>query len=174
MAQGNVEIWLGKLLKMSLQSVHVVIRNAVVAIKAPNFDMLEFLNTFPAQVHLCQCLLVCSVALPSQQRALGVHTHQGTLMAASSLSLQIGLLGLQIIWTAGATEALRAARTNRKIMQATDDHFQEILDSVIEMTTKELSKIDRTKFETVVTIHLHQRDIFHALVSHAKAFSIMC
>ena len=50
MAQGNVEIWLGKLLKMSLQSVHCVIHNAMVAIRDPNFDLLEFLNSYPAQV----------------------------------------------------------------------------------------------------------------------------
>lgn len=50
MAQGNVEIWLGRLLDMVLQSVHAVIRNAVVAIKDPNFDLMEFLNSFPAQV----------------------------------------------------------------------------------------------------------------------------
>lgn len=49
-------------------------------------------------------------------------------------------------------------------MQAIDDHFQEILDTLIDVTTKELTKIERTKFETLITIHLHQRDIFHALV----------
>lgn len=56
-------------------------------------------------------------------------------------------------------------------MQATDDHFQEILDMLIEMTTKELTKIERTKFETLITIHLHQRDIFHALVSLSESIS---
>ena len=50
MAQGNVEVWLGKLLDMSLRSVHAVIRNAIVAIKDPNFQLLEFLNNYPAQV----------------------------------------------------------------------------------------------------------------------------
>lgn len=50
MAQGNVEIWLGKLLNMALRSVHAVIRNATVAIKDPNFELLEFLSSYPAQV----------------------------------------------------------------------------------------------------------------------------
>ena len=78
--------------------------------------------------------------------------------------IQIGLLGLQVIWTMAATEALKNARSDKKIMQVTDNHFQEILDMLIDVTTKELTKIERTKFETLITIHLHQRDIFHALV----------
>ena len=77
----------------------------------------------------------------------------------------MGLLGIQIIWTSAATLALKNARTDKKIMADTDSQFQVMLDSLIEVTTKELSKIERTKFETLITIHLHQRDIFHALVS---------
>ena len=50
MAQGNVEVWLGKLLNMTLRSVHAVIRNSMVAIQDPNFQILEFLNSYPAQV----------------------------------------------------------------------------------------------------------------------------
>ena len=53
MAQGNVELWLGRLLDGVLSSVHAVIKNAVVNIQDPNFDLLEFLNTFPAQVYAC-------------------------------------------------------------------------------------------------------------------------
>ena len=50
MAQGPVELWLGKLLAMVKQSVHAVVRSSVVAIKDPNFELLEFLSSFPAQV----------------------------------------------------------------------------------------------------------------------------
>ena len=80
----------------------------------------------------------------------------------------MGLLGLQIIWTNSSTHALKNARTDKKIMKATDDHFMEMLASLIEITTQELSKIERIKFETLITIHLHQRDIFNALVSQCK------
>ena len=61
MAQGNVEVWLGKLLTMSLRSVHCVIKNAVTAIRDPNFELLNFLDSYPAQVKSCSqfgfCLL---------------------------------------------------------------------------------------------------------------------
>lgn len=50
MAQGNVEHWLGSLLKASLHSVHLVIKSAYTAVSDPNMDLIEFLNSFPAQV----------------------------------------------------------------------------------------------------------------------------
>ena len=63
-----------------------------------------------------------------------------------------------------ATYALKMARSDKKIMAKTDEHFLEILNSLIDMTTKNLNKIDRVKFETLITIHLHQKDIFNDLV----------
>ena len=50
MAQGNVESWLSQLLKAALSALHIVIRNASVAISDPNMELVNFLNSFPAQV----------------------------------------------------------------------------------------------------------------------------
>lgn len=55
MAQGEVEIWLRKLLVQQQASLHSVIRAADLEIDDEEFDLLAFLNRFQAQVGRLNC-----------------------------------------------------------------------------------------------------------------------
>ncbi|XP_076801600.1 dynein axonemal heavy chain 8-like [Clavelina lepadiformis] len=133
MAQGNVEVWLGNLLKEVQNTLHCVIRQAFYGIEDSAFKMLEFQAMFPTQV---------------------------------------GLLGIQMIWTRDSEVALKNAKVDKKIMQVTNQRFLDMLNELIGVTTRDLTKMERVKYETLVTIHVHQRDIFDDLVHmHIKSLT---
>ena len=82
----------------------------------------------------------------------------------TSYVAQVGLLGIQLIWTKESEDALNLSKTDKKIMQSANQRFLELLEMLIEVTTTNLTKIERVKFETLICIHVHQKDIFDDLV----------
>ncbi|XP_041975311.1 dynein axonemal heavy chain 8 [Aricia agestis] len=81
-----------------------------------------------------------------------------------NFSGQASLLGMQILWTSDAEYALKKSRVDRFIMRLTNQKNLDLLNGLIDQTVMDLAPLDRTRVETMITIHVHQRDIFDDLV----------
>lgn len=62
-----------------------------------------------------------------------------------------------MLWTKEAEIALKRCRIDRTIMKKTNERFLVLLNALIDLTSRDLTPILRTRFETMVTIHVHQR-----------------
>lgn len=69
----------------------------------------------------------------------------------------MGLLALQVLWTRDSEVAVTTSTRDRMIMRRTNQWFLDLLNSLIEVTVKDLTKYDRAKYEALITIHVHQR-----------------
>eukprot|EP00003_Mantamonas_plastica_P000096 TRINITY_DN1008_c0_g2_i7.p1 TRINITY_DN1008_c0_g2~~TRINITY_DN1008_c0_g2_i7.p1 ORF type:complete len:3819 (+),score=1555.84 TRINITY_DN1008_c0_g2_i7:2346-13802(+) len=77
---------------------------------------------------------------------------------------QVALLWLQLRWTRDAENALSRAKSEKSIMNLTKKEIDVTLKTLIDLTNNlHLSKLRRRKIETMITIQMHQRDVFDTL-----------
>jgi len=69
----------------------------------------------------------------------------------------MGLVGLQLLWTYHSEAAIKNVKVKDNILKKTNKLFQIFLDLLIDCTTKNLTKMERLKYETLITIHVHQK-----------------
>lgn len=69
----------------------------------------------------------------------------------------MALVGIQILWTFYTEIAIRNASTKKTVMRQTNKHFITFLNVLIDSTTKNLTKMERMKYDSLITIHVHQR-----------------
>ena len=73
---------------------------------------------------------------------------------------QFALLGIQFNWTAQCQEALEKSKQNKSIVQDTNRQQLVVLQELSSWCLNDLkTKMNRRKIETLVTIHVHQKDV---------------
>jgi dynein heavy chain len=79
--------------------------------------------------------------------------------------LQIALLGIQFQWTAETQAAIAASRTDKVIMGKNMKKVDQLLRDMILLTLRnDLTKNQRTNLETVITVHMHQKETSEDLI----------
>ena len=83
---------------------------------------------------------------------------------------QFSLLGIQLMWTQDQTEAMEVCMRNKNAMRDMNKKAMDILQCMSKWTLDaSLTKMDRKKIETLITIQVHQKDVTQELVNLYKA-----
>ena len=82
---------------------------------------------------------------------------------------QFSLLGIQLLWTTDTQNALDLCRSKKTIMKETNTKMMQVLMELSSWCLQDLgSKMNRRKIETLITIHVHQRDVTNDLTTLYK------
>lgn len=87
---------------------------------------------------------------------------------------QIALLGIQMLWTSTTQNCLeRPAKEKLSELDKKKKEMTSILNELVEFCLEDMkSKLIRTKIETMVTIHVHQKEVFFKIADDAKQHKI--
>ncbi|CAD7937234.1 unnamed protein product [Amoebophrya sp. A120] len=88
---------------------------------------------------------------------------------------QVALLGIQVIWTFDFQEALMkmSKERDKTIMATTNKKFCQMMQDLVGICLTDLgSTMNRTKFETLVTVHVHQKDLYQEVWKKVKEHKV--
>ena len=103
-----------------------------------------------------------------RQAALDCET-MGTEDFTHANVAQVSLIGIQIKWTMDCENALYKSKTEKSAMNATCKRNLQRLNELVGMNLKSDAELlvhggwTRTKVETMITVDVHQRDVFDDL-----------
>ncbi|CAM9820421.1 unnamed protein product [Heterosigma akashiwo] len=82
---------------------------------------------------------------------------------------QFALLGIQLMWTADQQTALESCKTKKNAMKECNNRMLQVLQELSSWCLQDLGAGNRIKIETLVTIHVHQRDVTNDLTALHKS-----
>ena len=83
---------------------------------------------------------------------------------------QFALLAIQIMWTYETQTALELCRTKKNAMKENSQRQLQVLSEMSSWCLQDLgTKVNRKKIETLVTVHVHQRDIAQELAQLVRS-----
>jgi len=86
---------------------------------------------------------------------------------------QVALLGIQMLWTGKVSECLEKSQKEKlSELERKKKDVYNIMTELTQMCLEEMDKLKRMKVETLVTIHVHQRDLFQKIHEDAKQHKI--
>ncbi|KAG2377570.1 hypothetical protein C9374_009086 [Naegleria lovaniensis] len=133
--EDNIEVWLNRLVSAMQETVHELARNMSSTLLS---DLAVVENNSFGRDKLTKFIgdIPCS---------------------------QLALLGLQLLWTWDSEMAIRNSR-DRTSMANAKKKFETIFNHLVTLTTNpKLTALQRTRLETLITIHIHQVEIFQEL-----------
>ena len=138
----------------------------VVAMESMEGEVVPFFKPFAAtgnvEIWLGTLLeTVCKSVQMTIKSAVQEMQDVDLLQIIQKYPAQIGLLCLQMSWTAIMEEAILG---DKKQMQSALQAVTTILNTLIQCTTTNLTKMDRIKYETLITIQVHHRDVSEELL----------
>ena len=81
---------------------------------------------------------------------------------------QFALLGLQVMWTIQSQDALSKAKANKDVLIGANKHQLAVLQDLSSWCLEDLSRMNRVKIETLITIQVHQKDVLSDLTKLFK------
>lgn len=82
---------------------------------------------------------------------------------------QFALLGIQFMWTTDTQTALEECAKKKNAMKECNTRQQDVLRELSSWCLQDLGpKVNRKKIETLVTIHVHQKDVTKEMLDGVK------
>ncbi|ANQ07504.1 Uncharacterized protein PCOAH_00018730 [Plasmodium coatneyi] len=86
---------------------------------------------------------------------------------------QVALICLQVMWTNDIEKCIHKYHSEKNILKVTNKKINYIMSELVNICLSDLgTKLNRTKYETLVTIHVHQRDLFNEISAKIKEYKI--